>query len=170
MRKTLAKGLLIVIFFYFISFPTRAAIDANQEINLSSCGVDLLLHPELEQLRSAIATADNLDQAKMIALTPTDAAISALSKASSMMPFSDDLQNAYIQLADARSRIEIAETPEQVADEFSGMMLAGLDDDSIANVNIGKIGCNYSTGEVIGIVVGLILGIIPGLILLIVLC
>jgi hypothetical protein len=64
----------------------------------------------------------------------------------------------------------VASSPTQVADEFSGMMLAGLDDDSAARVSAGSVGCNYSTGELIAIVVGLILGIIPGLILLVVLC
>lgn len=170
MKKNLANGLFIAMFFYTTCFPARAAVETNPLINQASCGVDLLLHPELEELRSAIATADNIDQAKIMALTHTDAAISALSKASSLIPFSDDLHDAYIRLADTRSRIEFSETPEQVADEFSGMMLAGLDDDSLAKVNIGKIGCNYSTGETIAVVVGLILGIIPGLILLIVLC
>ncbi|MFZ2404634.1 MAG: hypothetical protein WAW41_05820, partial [Methylobacter sp.] len=58
----------------------------------------------------------------------------------------------------------------QVADAFSGMMLAGLDNDSAARVTAGNASCNYSTGEIIAIVVGLILGIIPGLILLVVLC
>ncbi|MDD5411505.1 MAG: hypothetical protein PHF31_08845 [Methylobacter sp.] len=64
----------------------------------------------------------------------------------------------------------MASSQAQVADEFSGMMLAGLDDDTVARVKAGNVGCNYSTGEIIGIVVGLILGIIPGLILLVVLC
>lgn len=86
------------------------------------------------------------------------------------MPFSDDLRAAENRLNNARSRILLASSQEQVADEFSGMMLASLDDDNAAQVGIGKVSCNYSTGEVIAIVVGLILGIIPGLILLIVLC
>ena len=64
----------------------------------------------------------------------------------------------------------VASSQEQVADEFSGMMLAGLDNDSAAHVSVGKASCNYSTGETIAIVLGLILGIIPGLILLVLLC
>lgn len=68
------------------------------------------------------------------------------------------------------SRIETTNTPDQVVNEFPRMMLAGLDNDKAASLKIGKVGCSYSTGEVIAIVVGLILGIIPGLILLIVLC
>jgi len=61
-------------------------------------------------------------------------------------------------------------TPKQVADEFSGMTLAGLDDDRLIHAKVGGHGCSYSTGETIAIVIGLILGIIPGLVLLVVLC
>jgi hypothetical protein len=101
---------------------------------------------------------------------PTVAAIGALKNARSIMPLSEDLRLAEARLADTHSRIEAANTPQQVANEFSGMMLAGLDSDKAASLKVGKVGCSYSTGEVIAIVVGLILGIIPGLILLIVLC
>ncbi len=86
------------------------------------------------------------------------------------MPFSEDLQTAESRLDNARSRIMLASSQEQVADEFDGMMLAGLDNDRAASVNVGSGSCNYSTGELIGIAIGLILGIIPGLILLVVLC
>ncbi|MFZ2312682.1 MAG: hypothetical protein WAV82_08700 [Methylobacter sp.] len=105
-----------------------------------------------------------------MALAPTDGAIDAIQNALSIMPFSDDLRTAETRLSDARSRILVASSQEQVADEFSGMMVAGLDNDRAAQVSVGKVGCDYSTGEIIGIVVGLILGIIPGLILLVVLC
>ena len=54
------------------------------------------------------------------------------------------------------SRIEAADTPRRVADEFSGMMLAKLDNDKAATLKVGKTRCNYSTGEVIDIVVGLL--------------
>ena len=75
-----------------------------------------------------------------------------------MMPFSDDLRTAENRLNDARSRIMLASSQEQVADEFDGMMLAGLDNDRAAHVNIGSGGCDYSTGELIAIAIGLILG------------
>ena len=105
-----------------------------------------------------------------MALAPTDEAIDALRNARNLIPFSDDLNSAETRLSDARSRILVASSQAEVADEFSGMMLAGLDNDSAARVSGGGGSCNYSTGEVIAIVVGLILGIIPGLILLVVLC
>lgn len=79
------------------------------------------------------------------------------------MPFSDALKIAESKLNDARTQIMLASSQEQVADEFDGMMLAGLDNDRASHVNIGSGGCDYSTGE---LVVGLILGII----LLVVLC
>ena len=127
-------------------------------------------HPDLVRLRDKISGAGSLNEARTLALTPTAAAIYALNNARSIMPFSEDLRLAETRLADTRSRIETANTPRQVADEFSGMMLASLDGDKAASLKVGKHACNYSTGEVIAIVVGLILGIIPGLILLIVLC
>lgn len=125
---------------------------------------------ELARLNQEIATANSVSEARTLALAPTDDAIDALKNARTLMPFSDDLSIAEARLSDARLRIETANSQDEVADEFSGMMIAGLDNDSAAHVNVGKVGCDYSTGELIAIVVGLILGIIPGLILLIVLC
>lgn len=117
-----------------------------------------------------IAQASSLEEARALALTPTDAALGAVDTARKIMPFSQNLRLAQARLAEARSRIAAADTQSQVADEFSGMLLATLDDDRIVHVDAGKHKCNYSTGETIAIVVGLILGIIPGLILLVVLC
>lgn len=122
----------------------------------------------LARMRDTIARAESIDKARALALAPTDAAIGALSKARMIMPLSRDLRLAHAKLADARSRIEAADTPDQVADEL--MILAGLDNDKAAHLQIGDRGCNYSTGEIIAIVLGLILGIIPGVILLILLC
>ncbi|MGR9114364.1 MAG: hypothetical protein ACU85E_01260 [Gammaproteobacteria bacterium] len=136
----------------------------------SACPLGSGQYQELVQLKSEIAASDSIDKARAMALAPTDRAIGALKNASAIMPFSNDLRIAENRLSDIRSRILVASSQDQIADEFSGMMLAGLDDDSVAHVNVGKVGCNYSTGEVIAIVVGLILGIIPGLILLVVLC
>jgi hypothetical protein len=136
----------------------------------SSCPAGSGQYEELKQLKKDISAADTLSHAREMALAPTDEAIQALKNARSIVPFSDDLRLAETRLSDARSRILVASSPTQVADEFSGMMLAGLDDDSAARVSAGSVGCNYSTGELIAIVVGLILGIIPGLILLVVLC
>jgi len=136
----------------------------------STCPSGSDQYQELTQLKNEIAAAGTVSQARAIALAPTDGAIDALKNARTIMPLSDDLRIAETWLSDARSRILVASSQEQVADEFSGMMLAGLDDDRAAHVSVGKAGCNYSTGETIAIVIGLILGIIPGLILLFVLC
>jgi hypothetical protein len=127
-------------------------------------------YPELARLRENISEADNLNEARRLALAPTNEALEALKNARSILPFSEEIRLAETRLSDARSRIEDAKTPSQVANEFSGILLAGLDDDEVARVGVGDTGCNYSTGEVIAIVIGLILGIIPGLILLVVLC
>ncbi len=140
------------------------------ELIKSSCTSGADQYGELVQLKKEIATAETIDQARTIALAPTDDAIDSLENARMFMPMSEELLNAETRLNDARSRILVASSQAQVADEFSGMMLAGLDNDRAAHVRVGKVGCDYSTGEVIAIVLGLILGIIPGLILLVVLC
>lgn len=136
----------------------------------SACPSGSEQNQELTHLKNSIASAKSVTQARKIALAPTDEAIDALKNARFIMPFSDDLVIAETRLSEARSRILVASSQEQVADEFSGMMLAGLDDDSAVRASAGSASCNYSSGEVIAIVVGLILGIIPGLILLFVLC
>ena len=140
------------------------------ELIKSTCPSGPDQYQKITQLKNEIAAAENVNQAREMALAPTDGAIDAIQNALSIMPFSDDLRTAETRLSDARSRILVASSQEQVADEFSGMMVAGLDNDRAAQVSVGKVGCDYSTGEIIGIVVGLILGIIPGLILLVVLC
>jgi len=127
-------------------------------------------YQELTQLKDKIVSAGTVNEARILALAPTDDAIDALKNARTLLPFSDELRSAETRLSDARSRILVAASNAQVADEFSGMMLAGLDSDRAAHVDLGKTKCDYSTGELIAIVVGLILGIIPGIILLIVLC
>ncbi|MEQ1559665.1 MAG: hypothetical protein ABL933_12105 [Methyloglobulus sp.] len=140
------------------------------ELIKSSCRSGSEQYQELSQLKKEIAAADTVSQARTMALAPTDGAIDALKNARTIMPFSDDLRSAETRLSDARSRIIVASSQAEVADEFSGMMLAGLDNDSAARVSAGGSSCSYSTGETIAIVIGLILGIIPGLILLVLLC
>ncbi|MGZ4992108.1 MAG: hypothetical protein ACXV8S_15240 [Methylobacter sp.] len=166
--------ILALVSIFIISMPQMANAniwpsDSMALIN-SSCPAGSGQYEELEQLKKDISAANTLSHAREMALAPTDEAIHALKNARSIVPFSDDLRSAETRLSDARSRILVASSQAQVADEFTGMMLAGLDDDSAARVSAGSVGCNYSTGEVIAIVVGLILGIIPGLILLVVLC
>ena len=137
---------------------------------MATCSSGQEQYPELARLHNKIAAAGSLNEAHTLALTPMAVAIDALRNARSIVPFSDDLGLAETQLTDMYTRIEAADTPRRVADEFSGMMLAKLDNDKAATLKVGKTSCNYSTGDVIAIVVGLILGIIPGLIMLIVLC
>ncbi|NOS75347.1 MAG: hypothetical protein HOP36_12600 [Methyloglobulus sp.] len=143
---------------------------SSMELIKSSCPSGLEQYQELSQLKKDIVAAKSLSDAQKMALAPTNEAIDALRNASNIMPFSDDLNSAETRLSDARSRILVASSQAEVADEFSGMMLAGLDNDSAARVSVGSGSCNYSTGETIAIVIGLILGIIPGLILLVLLC
>ncbi|MDO9103742.1 MAG: hypothetical protein Q7U57_02145 [Methylovulum sp.] len=160
---------------FFVSLSQSAAANtwsaaSSMELIQSTCRSGPEQYQELSQIKSEINAADTVIQARTLALAPTDDAIGALKNARSIMPFSDDLRSAETRLSDARSRILVASSQEQVADEFDGMMLAGLDNDSVAKVSGGGGSCSYSTGETIAIVIGLILGIIPGLILLVVLC
>lgn len=146
--------------------PSAGSLDLIK----SACPSGPNQYQELTQLKKEIVAAKSLDQARTLALAPTNGAIGALKDARAIMPFSDDLKTAETRLSEARAHILVASSQEQVADEFDGMMLAGLDNDRAAHVSIGSGGCDYSTGELIAIVVGLILGIIPGLLLLVVLC
>ncbi|SJM89797.1 hypothetical protein [Crenothrix polyspora] len=125
---------------------------------------------ELQALHLKIVTARSIDEARKLALAPTDDAVDALHSASTLMPLSDDIRIAEKRLHDMRQHIKLAANQQQIADEFSGIMLAGLDNDRAVHLGVGKTGCNYSSGETIAIVLGLILGIIPGLILMTVLC
>lgn len=160
---------------FIVSMPQKAnatiwpSAGAVELIN-SACPAGSEQYQELNRLKKDIAAAGTLSHAREMALAPTDQVIEALKTARHVMPFSDDLRSAETRLGDARTRIIVASSQAQVADEFSGMMLAGLDDNSAVRASAGNVGCNYSTGEVIAIVIGLILGIIPGLILLVVLC
>ena len=135
-----------------------------------ACSSDQHQAPELVRLHDEISKAGSLTEAQNIALEPTSDALDAVTDAITIAPFSDDLRLAETRLIEVRSRIKTAKTQQEVADEFSGMMMAGLDDDRAAHVRMGKVGCDYSTGETIAIILGLIFGIIPGLILLVLLC
>ena len=174
------KKILPVLIFSSLTLIFIVAVSKTASANISSSTAPFGLikatcqsgpdqHQELTQLKNEITAAKTINQAREIALAPTEEAIDALQNARTVMPFSDDLRTAETRLGEAHSRILIASSKEQIADEFSGMMLAGLDDHA-AHVNVGKVGCDYSTGEIIAIVLGLILGIIPGLILLVLLC
>lgn len=170
---TLVYPLLIAFIFFSGHEKACANLQASTSamaLIKSTCPAGPEQFRELSQLKKEIASASDLTEARKMALAPTDDAINALKNARNMIPFSEDLKTAESRLNDARSRIMLASSQEQVADEFDGMMLAGLDNDRAAHVNIGSGGCDYSTGELIAIVIGLILGIIPGLILLVVLC
>ncbi|MEI6543043.1 MAG: hypothetical protein WCL60_05935 [Methylococcales bacterium] len=175
-KKVLSVLVLCVFTVFCVGIQTKTASaniwpsSGSLDLIKSSCTSGADQYSELVQLKKEIATADTIDQARTIALAPTDEAIDSLKNARMFMPMSDELFKAETRLSDARSRILVASSQAQVADEFSGMMLAGLDNDRAAHLGVGKVGCDYSTGEVIAIVLGLILGIIPGLILLVVLC
>jgi hypothetical protein len=173
-NKNFYASFLLSMLLAFVVIAPKTALSQvwplAADISEGVCASSKEVPPEITQLRDNIAGAKSIDEARTLALAPTDSALGALKNARTLMPFSEDLQTAETRLTDARHRIETADTPKQAADEFSGMMVAWLDDDRPAHVKVGKASCNYSTGESIAIVLGLILGIIPGLILLVLLC
>jgi hypothetical protein len=164
------SGLFALLLISFLSLSNPASANTLAfDLLKSSCPTGSAQSLELDKLKIKIAAAETVDQARDLALAPTDSAIEALNTAGAMLPFSDEFDIAKSRLNQSRMRILTAASQTQVADEFSGIMLAGLDDNA-ANVGVGKEECHYTTGEVIAIVIGLILGIIPGLILLVLLC
>jgi hypothetical protein len=169
---SLLFALATIIYIYPANFAYANIDTTLQALNLikSNCPATVESYPELSQIKTQIVHADSLQHAQAMALAPTELALSALLDANNLLPFNNDLQSAIDHLNEVRIRIQSAANQEQVADEFAGMMLAGLDDDKAAQIKVGKTGCDYSSGEIIAIVIGLILGIIPGLILLVVLC
>ncbi len=171
LSRPVISALIFISIFVLVTKANANIISVGDTLDMvnSFCGTGLNKFQELNKLKIEIAATESIDQARAMALSPTDDAIEALNKTNAIMPFSDDLNLAKSRLNEARSRILEATSQKQVADEFSGMMLAGLDDNA-ANVSIGKASCHYTTGETIAIVLGLILGIIPGLILLVLLC
>ena len=157
------KNILFVLIFCVFTLISIVTLSKTASANIwpSVGSLDLIkfacssgseLHQEVIQLKKDIAAAGTVNQARSIALAPTDGAIDALKNARIIMPLSADLRLAKSWLNDARSRILVASSQEQVADEFSGMMLAGLDNDRAAHVSVGKASCDYSTGETIAIV------------------
>ncbi len=165
---------ILVTVFLFAGLQKAAAnietASAALEFIQESCPSQTETSQALMNYKAKILAATNLEEAREIALEPADDAINALKNAQFLVPFSDDLRSAEKRLNKARAQIMLASNQDQVADQFDGMMLAGLDNDRAAHVNIGSGGCDYSTGELIAVAIGLILGIIPGIILLVVLC
>lgn len=173
-RKTFVSTLAVAtLAATTVHLPAKAAggsFSSIAALTQPACAITPANRAELRGLHDDIARAPTVGKAQALALAPTDAALDALGKARTLVPFSADLQEAEARLEAKRARIIAADTPPRVADEFSGMMVAGLDDDRLVHAKVGSGGCSYSTGETIAIVIGLILGIIPGLILLVVLC
>ena len=136
---------------------------------------------ESDALSRSIAFARNVEEARELALAPVHTASTALDGAAALVPWSDGgLGRARARLASYQRAVTDASDPAAVAREYDRLMHTrgeGLDGVKVADlggpaadVHVGDVGCDYSTGEIIAIVIGFILAIIPGIILLIVLC
>ena len=134
-----------------------------------------------DALARSIAAAPDVEHARELALAPARSASHALDRADALLPWSEpDLGRARERLASYQRAVNDAPGPAAVADRYErlthphsesmdGVQVADLGGPA-ADVHVGKVGCDYSTGEIIAIVIGFILAIIPGIILLIVLC
>jgi len=121
----------------------------------------------LVELRDEIATAETPAEAQALAAPPLALARSALARARWLAPGSASLAAKERQLRDGERAIAAAPTPEAVAGAFS---MAVTGSPVLAGLDVGAVGCSYTTLEIVAIVLGFILGIIPGIILLIILC
>ena len=142
----------------FIAAPARA--------NQGSC-TPAEAHLQANAWVTRIAAAPTLDEARSIALQPTQGVHFALAQAQRIAPWTDSLAEADGELMAYESRVNAATTQQEIADQAT-VFAVGAPGGVKADVGAG--GCGYSTGEVIAIVIGFVLGIIPGIILMFLLC
>jgi hypothetical protein len=147
----------------------------------------------LRSYRTKVATAATVEEARELILSQTRLAATALSTASWVMPFSPAVGEARDKIERFERRIYAANTPSEVARDFSEFLGVPAEPDSarigagsgdapvlLAGADLNKNavsvhgggggGCDYTTGEVVIIVLGFILFIIPGIIFLIIFC
>jgi hypothetical protein len=132
---------------------------------------------ELLLRRDRIAAAPDVETAREWALEDVGLARKALGAARRVAPFSDDLAAAHERLERYEDDVSRADSVESVTLRFEDLVqvasadgVIGVDGDYDGGDHGSRIGCSFSTGELIAIILGFILGIIPGLILLVLLC
>lgn len=179
-RRVLAQSLALVVASASIAHAAdRAALAACAPAELRGAAQRGLA--ESDALARSIAAAPDVERAREVALEPARTARRALDGADALMPWSEPgLGRARERLASYERAVTEARDPAAVADQYDrlthpgdasldGVRMADLGGPA-ADVHVGDVGCDYSTGEIIAIVIGFILAIIPGIILLIVLC
>ncbi|MDP3939954.1 MAG: hypothetical protein Q8R92_17690 [Deltaproteobacteria bacterium] len=128
---------------------------------------------ELAEMRARIAAAGSVDEARELSLDQTGLARKALSRAKWVVPFNGAIKQASGKLDAYEVQVQAAQSPEEVAAAFGGLVrLASADDLKVVDAHLfeKRSGCDYTTGEIIIIVIGFLLGIIPGFIFLAVFC
>ncbi|TNE92752.1 MAG: hypothetical protein EP330_00620 [Deltaproteobacteria bacterium] len=114
---------------------------------------------ELSSFEKRLLGADDVDDARHMALSKVDKSRKAIDRAAYLVPGDRELI-AHQEALDAfAGDIEHAQTKEEVAKGFSDL-----------RAKHAGSSCYYSTGEIIATVLGFVLGILPGIILLILLC
>jgi hypothetical protein len=129
-----------------------------------ACEIDVA---ELQRYRDLVAAASSAEEARALATRPSSLARRALGTARLLAPWSGSLGDAHRKLVGYEGRVAKAQTPEEAAREFEGLVRLAGNGVSVGG-NSGN--CHYTTTEIIAIVLGFIFFIIPGIILLIVFC
>jgi len=183
MGSTLARLVLLLFVLGAMGLvaaaPSQAAIDREGGTALlrgygldgGNCNCEQA-KKELASIRASIAAAGSVKEAQDLALGETRLARKALSRARWVAPFNDAIGQASKKLDAYEVEVKAAQSPEEVAAAFGGLVrLASADDLKVTDAKwFEKEGCSYTTGEIIIIIIGFLLGIIPGFIFLAVFC
>jgi len=146
--------------------PPAAAEKLLGALGLPDCACEIDVG-ELQRYRDLVAAASSAEEARALATRPSSLARRALGAARRLVPWSGSLGDAHRKLVGYEGRVAKAQTPEEAAREFEGLVRLAGNGVSVGG-NSGN--CHYTTTEIIAIVLGFIFFIIPGIILLIVFC
>ncbi len=124
------------------------------------------------EYRDRILAAPTPEAARELALSQTQLAHKALNRARWIVPFSGSVGRARHKLEDYEARVRSAQSQQEVAREFSGLVrLASAEPGTVVNaVELKGKSCSYSTGEIVIIIIGFLFAIIPGIIFMFLLC
>lgn len=149
MFRRFVSAVAVLLAVLFTAAPAQAVPDCPTEEHRA----------ELSAFEERLRSADDVAEAKELALSRVDRTRKAVDRAASIVPGDDQLLEHQAQLDDFAHDIETATTQHEVADSFG----------ALGQQRVGER-CDYSTGEIVAIVIGFILGVIPGIIMLIVFC
>src|SRR5688572_11567837 len=115
----------------------------------------------LHAFSARLAAADDVHEAKDLALKKVRLGHTAIRHAERLSPDAEGLAEAKAEFAAFEATVVAASTPDEVAGAFDALMPQG---------DPQAMSCDYSTVELVLVVIGLVLGIIPGLLFLLIFC